>query len=165
MWRRGLAGLIAWTGTAALALGVIGCGSSLTSSSTAKRPTAQAASGRGLTVVPAVARPTSDVRFAFRAPSASGRQGRNAITYSLSVIGARRAGCVWAHDVPVSAPGAGREVSVTLGPAALGGRWCAGTYTARVDELARPACGGGQVCPQFIRIVVVLGPVRFRIAG
>jgi hypothetical protein len=31
--------------------------------------------------------------------------------------------------------------------------------------LARPKCGQGMMCPQFIRVVAVLGPQTFKIAG
>jgi hypothetical protein len=54
---------------------------------------------------------------------------------------------------------------VAVGPTQLGGSWCPGTYTARVEVLARPKCGEGMMCPQFIRVVAVLGPTTFRISG
>ena len=51
------------------------------------------------------------------------------------------------------------------GPAQLGGPWCPGSYTARVEVIARPVCAQGMMCPQFIRVVAVLGPAVFRISG
>ncbi|MGH2858817.1 MAG: hypothetical protein ACRDMJ_15190 [Solirubrobacteraceae bacterium] len=39
-----------------------------------------------------------------------------------------------------------------------------GAWVARVDELQRPVCAAGQMCPQFIRLVAVAGPARFEIA-
>ena len=58
---------------------------------------------------------------------------------------------------------AGREVSVTLDPARLGGLWCQGDYTARVLELQTPVCTPGEMCPQFIRVVGVVASGSFRV--
>jgi hypothetical protein len=69
------------------------------------------------------------------------------------------------HDESVPVAPAGRAVHVAVDPAQLGGAWCPGAYTARVEVLARPKCAQGMMCPQFIRVVAVLGPVMFRIAG
>ena len=175
-------------GFAALGLWVAGCGTSsrhttsatggpsTTSSSTtslaSQTSSSTTASGtRGsvphavglLTVTPAKAHPTSVVRFTVVGSSASGRQGQDEISYTLSVSGGQGSGCVGEHSSPVAVADAQQPVEVAVGPAQLGGRWCAGTYTARVEELERPVCSPGQVCPQFIRVVAVIGPVRFRI--
>jgi hypothetical protein len=69
------------------------------------------------------------------------------------------------HDESVPVAPAGQAVHVAVDPAQLGGAWCPGAYTARVEVLARPKCAQGMMCPQFIRVVAVLGPVTFRIAG
>ncbi len=44
----------------------------------------------------------------------------------------------------------GDRVSVTLDPHALGGRWCAGTYAGRVEQLQTPVCPHGKVCPLYV---------------
>jgi hypothetical protein len=67
------------------------------------------------------------------------------------------------HDQAVPMAPAGQTVSASVGPAQLGGAWCPGTYTARVEVLARPKCGQGMMCPQFIRVVALLGPTTFKI--
>ena len=104
------------------------------------------------------------MRFTLVAPSASGRHGQSELSYLLSVAGEQGSGCVAQHAAAIDVRHAGQPATAAMGPAQLGGRWCAGSYAARVDELARPVCGPAQVCPQFIRIVAVIGPVRFRIS-
>jgi hypothetical protein len=84
---------------------------------------------------------------------------------SLSVMGPQKAGCVGIHQQPLPSLPAGQQTSVSLGPAQLGGKWCPGTYSARVEIVARPKCGQGMMCPQFIRVVATLGPAIFRISG
>jgi hypothetical protein len=114
-------------------------------------------------VSPADGHPTTTVRFTLVAPAASGHHGQTELSYGLSVVGGAGAGCIAQHESPVVVSRPGQPVTVGVGPAQLGGRWCAGDYTARVDELARPACAPAQACPQFIRVVAVIGPVHFRI--
>jgi hypothetical protein len=117
-----------------------------------------------LTVTPRAGGPQTLFRFAFTAPASSGVQGRTALSYALSVAGPARAGCVGVRSAPVAAVVSGHRSTTTLGPGQLGGRWCAGTYAAKVAELVRPVCASGEVCPQFIRLVAILGPVRFTVA-
>jgi hypothetical protein len=116
-----------------------------------------------LTVTPRAGAPQTAFRFAFTAPASSGVQGRTALSYSLSVAGPARAGCVAVRSAPVAAVVSGHRSTTTLGPAQLAGRWCAGTYTAKVAELVRPVCATGEACPQFIRLVAIIGPVRFTV--
>ncbi len=139
--------------------------SSVTSatSSTSSAVTGPPAVGGRLTVSPADGHPSSTLRFTLVAPTAAGRHGQTDISYGLSIAGQQGSGCVAQHAGAVPVRHAGVPETVAVGPAQLGGRWCAGGYTARVDELARPVCNPGEVCPQFIRLVAVIGPVRFRI--
>jgi hypothetical protein len=146
-------------------------GSPITSTSTAAATTTtmsspgsgRPAAGGRLTVSPAAGHPSSTLRFTLVAPSAAGRHGQTELSYGLSIAGEQGAGCVAQHADAVPVGHAGVPATVAVGPAQLGGHWCAGSYTARVDELAHPVCSPGQVCPQFIRVVAVIGPVRFRI--
>jgi hypothetical protein len=136
-------------------------GSSTTSGPAGPPP----APGSRLTVAPTDGHPTSTVRFTLVAPAASGKHGQAQLSYSLSVSGPQGSGCVAQHESAVDVRSAGQPVTVAVGPAQLGGRWCSGSYAARATELARPVCGPAQVCPQFIRVVAVIGPVRFKITG
>jgi hypothetical protein len=118
-----------------------------------------------LTVSPASGSPHSVIHFAFVPPDTTGVQGHDEVSATLSVMGPQKTGCVGIHQQPLPSLPVGRQASVSLGPAQLGGDWCPGTYTARVEVLARPKCGPGMMCPQFIRVVASLGPATFRISG
>jgi hypothetical protein len=67
------------------------------------------------------------------------------------------------RSVPITGAVKGRPVVVTLDPARLGGRWCAGAHTARVLELQRPQCAAGIMCPQFVRVIAVVGTASFEV--
>jgi hypothetical protein len=107
------------------------------------------------------------MRFSFTSPVGSGPEGQGGtlISSALSVVGPHGSGCVGVHQEALPSEPAGQSVNVAVGPTQLGGSWCPGTYTARVEVLARPKCGQGMMCPQFIRLVAVLGPTTFRISG
>jgi hypothetical protein len=73
------------------------------------------------------------------------------------------AGCLADRLVPLAGIPLRQTLTVALGPAQGDPDWCRGVFSARVQELARPVCRPGEMCPQFVRLVGVLGPVRFRI--
>ena len=118
-----------------------------------------------LAVTPAVGSPRSVIHFEVTLPYRTGPQGSLEIANALSVVGPQRPGCVGAHQEALPSLPTGQMAGVTVGPSQLGGPWCPGAYTARVEVVARPKCGPGQMCPQFVRLLAVLGPVRFRISG
>jgi hypothetical protein len=118
-----------------------------------------------LSVTPAVGSKQSVMRFSFASPADGAAQSSMQTSSALSIVGPRASGCVGVHDEPVPSEPGGQTVNVAVGPAQLGGPWCAGTYTARVEVVQRPKCSEGQMCPQFIRVLAVLGPVTFRISG
>jgi hypothetical protein len=118
-----------------------------------------------LSVSPAVGSKQSVMRFSFASPTEGAAQSSLQTSSALSIVGPRMTGCVGVHNEAVPSEPGGQTVNVAVGPAQLGGPWCAGTYTARVEVVQRPKCSQGQMCPQFIRVVAVLGPVTFRISG
>jgi hypothetical protein len=137
-----------------------------TTPTTTSATTSVPATGSGtLTASPASGSPDSVIHFAFTPPAGTATQGRDEVSASLSVMGPQKAGCVGIHQQPLPSLPAGQQTSVSLGPAQLGGKWCPGTYSARVEIVARPKCGQGMMCPQFIRVVATLGPAIFRISG
>ncbi|MGA9860233.1 MAG: hypothetical protein WBQ18_20365 [Solirubrobacteraceae bacterium] len=138
---------------------------STTTTSTTTTSATPSATAHGLTVAPAVGSAHADLHFTFTPAATSGGPTRGGMSFSLSVSGPQRAGCIGAHGVGVPVTQTGRPVTVTLGPTQLGAPWCTGTYTARVVQFQRPLCQPGTMCPQFIRLVATLGPVRFRITG
>jgi hypothetical protein len=50
-----------------------------------------------------------------------------------------------------------------LAPPPLARGWCPGVYTARVVEQQTPVCKPGLLCPQYIRLVGVVGRASFRV--
>jgi hypothetical protein len=118
-----------------------------------------------LSVSPTVGSKQSVMRFSFASPAATTTQASTQTSGALSVVGPHQAGCVGVHDEAIPSEPAGHTVDVAVGPAQLGGPWCVGSYTARVEVVQRPKCAAGMMCPQFIRVVAVLGPVMFRISG
>ncbi len=135
-----------------------------TTTSSATTPGVPAGSGP-LTASPASGTPHSVIHFAFMPPDATRAQDHEDVSATLSVMGPQKAGCIGIHEQPLPSLPVGRQASVSVGPSQLGGDWCPGTYTARVEVLARPKCGPGMMCPQFIRLVAALGPATFRISG
>lgn len=121
--------------------------------------------GPALSVSPRTGTPRSELRFSFIALAATGARAHTQISDTLSVMGQVRAGCVGFHSTSLAPVAKGGRLSVSVGPAELGGPWCTGAYTARVEELARPVCRAGQACPQFIRVVGIVGRTTFRIRG
>jgi hypothetical protein len=136
-----------------------------TSATTTTTSTTPGSGSGSLTVSPTTGSPTSVIRFAVTPNFGAGAQGTGDISNALSVIGPQKAGCVGVHAQGLSALPSGQTTTVSLGPAQLGGNWCPGAYTARVEILERPKCGGGMMCPQFIRVLAALGPVSFKISG
>ncbi len=100
-------------------------------------------------------------RFIAPATSATGRRAR--IGYTLGLAGSGAGSCIAVRSVPITIAVKGRPVLVTLDPARLGGRWCTGAHTARVLELQRPQCAAGIMCPQFVRVIAVIGTATFEV--
>jgi hypothetical protein len=137
---------------------------SATTTTTSTTPSSGTGSG-SLTVSPTTGSPRSVIRFAVTPKYGAGEQATGDISNALSVMGPQKAGCVGVHAQGLSALPSGQTTTVSLGPAQLGGNWCPGTYTARVEILERPKCGQGMMCPQFIRVLAAIGPVTFKISG
>jgi hypothetical protein len=136
------------------------------STTTASSTTSGAVAGSGpLTVSPTTGSSHSVIHFAFTAPAGALAPGSDQVSAALSVVGPQKPGGSGRGPRPGTAMAAGRPTTVSLGPVQLGGDWCPGTYTARVEVVARPRCGPGMMCPQFIRVVAILGPATFKIAG
>jgi hypothetical protein len=123
-----------------------------------------ASAKHGLSVTPASPRPTSSLRFRFTAPDSSGRHGQTQTGYTLIITGPQRRGCVGVRSDQLPAVSRGELVTVNVNPA-RDGHWCTGSFMARVQELARPVCAAGTMCPQFVRLIATVGEVRFSITG
>ena len=157
----GAAGGSATTASTPAAPGTPTTATTTTGSGTSAPP----GSAHGLSVSPTTGSPHSVMRFAVNPPTLTGGQGSGDISNALSVMGPQKSGCVGVHEQGLAALPPGQTTTVSLGPSQIGGDWCPGTYTARVEILERPKCGQGMMCPQFIRVLAALGPVSFKISG
>jgi hypothetical protein len=54
-------------------------------------------------------------------------------------------------------------VRVRLAPAQLGGRWCAGVYRGKVEELETAVCPHHELCPTFVILRGTVGWFSFRV--
>ncbi|MGO9821576.1 MAG: hypothetical protein ACLPTJ_13115 [Solirubrobacteraceae bacterium] len=144
-----------------VAVSLAACGQASTSSTSARSTPA----ATGLSVTPASGGRTSVFTLRFVAPASTGVDGHSTISYTLGITGPSGGRCAGSRSVPVPLAAKGERVAVALGPATLGGNWCVGTYRARVVELQRPVCAPGAVCPQYIRVVAVIGNVTFRVTA
>jgi hypothetical protein len=118
----------------------------------------------GLSVTPVAPRPTSTLRFQFTAPESSGRHGQTQTGYTLIITGPERRGCVGVRSDQLPAVARDELVTVNVTPS-HDGHWCTGSFMARVQEVGRPVCAVGTMCPQFVRLLATVGEVRFSIAG
>jgi hypothetical protein len=156
-------GLIRPAVAAGLALLLGACGTTGTSTSATR--THPAARSPALTVTPGTGAPTTVFKVRFTAPASTGTSGGSRRGFQLGVSGPQRPGCVGASSVALPSAARGASVNVGLDPAKLGGRWCPGAYLARVDEFQGPACSPGMMCPQFVRVVAIVGRVQFRVVA
>jgi hypothetical protein len=160
--------------TALLAVGALaGCGGS-GSHAHGSAPTSTAAGGStttatttggsgSLSVSPVSPTTRSEITFGFTARAASGVHGRHEISYSLSLVGPDTGGCVNAHEAGSPPVAAGAPGKITLGPAELQSPWCVGHYVARLFELSSAHCTGSAPCPQYVRVVGLVGRTTFRV--
>ncbi len=164
MRRRALPGLMGTVLAAGLALGLAACGTAGSRASTSRsRPVAPPAAN--LTVTPRVGGPMTIFMLRFTAPVSSGVRNGSRLAYELSLAGPGPSGCPTAEAIAVPAAVKGQAVTIPLDPPRRGGRWCQGTYTARVAAVQRPVCAPGVMCPQLIRVVGTVGEVRFQVRG
>lgn len=158
-----LSGLIRMSTAIGLASVLVACGTTgSTPTSTHARPAAHAAA---LTVAPSLGTPTTVFVLRFTAPASTSVSGGARRGFQLGLTGSHNPGCVSTASVPVPAVSRGQTANIPLDPAKLGGRWCAGTYSARMLEVQMPACAPGTMCPQFVRVVGTVGRVSFRVLG
>lgn len=165
MRRHALAALLSLGVAAAPAIALAGCGRSSTASSAAANSSSSTSTGagRGLTVTPASGSPATTFSFGFIAPASSVRAHGSEIGFTLALTGPDHNGCIGSRSLAVPAATKGDPVSVKVDPARLGGSWCAGVHAARAIEIQAPLCSPTVMCPQYIRVVGVVGTTTFRV--
>jgi hypothetical protein len=163
MRRTALSGLTRTAAAAALTVLVGACGTAGTSRTTTR--THPASPAAGLSVMPSTGAPTTVFKLQFVVPSGAEAGSGSRTSFELGVSGPQQSGCLAARSVAVPAGAPGTTVHIALDPAQLGGRWCAGTFHARVDEVQRPVCAPGMMCPQFLRVIGTVGRTTFRVVS
>jgi hypothetical protein len=184
MGRNASAALIPVGIAAVLAISLAGCGGSsapaagstttggggpTVSSTTASSTTASSttvsgqAPARGITVTPAAGHPTTTFSLRFTAPVSTRTEPGSRIGFAVALTAPAGANCIGTRSL--GAPGAptGHPVAVTLDPARLGGKWCVGVHGVRVIETDSPVCHKGMMCPEFVRVVRIVGTATFRV--
>jgi len=109
-------------------------------------------------VSPPTGVPSTTFTISFHTPDRTGRHGALARHDELMVAVAHHgSGCVGSFDTTTPDGGAGALIRVVLGPARIGGHWCTGRWSGRIEELEAPICKPGSACPQFIILRGVIG--------
>lgn len=165
MSRRALASKALLGAIATIAMAAGGCGQSGTTTRSATDSQPSAPARHGVSVTPTDGRPLTTFALRFIAPASSGRAGNSRIAFDLGLGAPPRSGCIGSRSVQVPPATKGEPVRVELDPARLGGGWCQGVYRARVIEVQRPVCEPGAMCPQYVRVVAVVGEATFRVHG
>ena len=117
-------------------------------------------------VSPPTGLPSTKFTISFRTSDRTGVHGALARRDELMGAVARHSsGCVSSFDASAPVGGAGTVIRVVVGPARLGGQWCTGRWSGRIEELETPVCKAGQACPQFIILRGVIGHFAFTVAS
>jgi hypothetical protein len=117
-------------------------------------------------VSPSTGLPSTRFTISFRTSDRTGVHGSLARRDELMGAVARHgSGCVSSFDASAPAGAAGTLIRVAVGPARIGGHWCTGRWSGRIEELETPVCKQGQACPQFIILRGVIGHFAFTVTS
>jgi hypothetical protein len=109
-------------------------------------------------VSPPTGLPSTTFTISFRTSDRTGVHGALARRDELMGAVARHgSGCVSGFDTRTPDGAAGALIRVALGPRRIGGRWCTGRWSGRIEELETPVCKPDRACPQFIILRGVIG--------
>jgi hypothetical protein len=115
-----------------------------------------------VTVRPAVGTPHTRFAVTFLTPRAVGLGGAVTTRYAVTASDRRRRGCAWSTSAVIASSRPTLRLKLSLAPPPASG-WCAGRFSARIEEYQSPICGPVQVCPQFIRFVGTVAKFSFRV--
>ena len=117
-------------------------------------------------VSPRTGTPSATFTISFRTSDRTGPHGTLARRDELMGAAARHgSGCVSSFDASAPVGAAGTLIRVVVGPKRIGGHWCTGNWSGRIEELETPVCKAGQACPQFIILRGVIGHFAFTVAS
>lgn len=115
-------------------------------------------------VSPPTGLPTATFTISFRTSDRTGVHGSLARRDELmGAVAQHGSGCVPSFDASAPVGAAGTLIRVVLGPGRIGGHWCTGRWSGRIEELETPVCKAGQACPQFIILRGVIGHFAFKV--
>jgi hypothetical protein len=100
----------------------------------------------------------------FTAPKSTGSIGENERHYMVTATGRAAPRCLARASQLAPNARKGARVKVTLDPTKLGGPWCTGAFSGRIQEFDAPVCRPGRLCPQFIRLGPTVGKFSFRVS-
>jgi hypothetical protein len=128
-----------------------------------------AGAGTGLGRVPVVVTPSSGsplitFTLSFRAQERTGLYGSSQ-RHDLVVASASpgQGGCVTTLSVHAHDAQTGARVRVRLVPGNLGGRWCVGRYSGRIEEIQTAVCPHGTLCPTYVLLRGIVGRFTFHV--
>ncbi len=115
-------------------------------------------------VSPAAGVPSTTFTISFHTPDRTGRHGAlDRHDELMTAVAHHGSGCVSSFDASAPVGAAGTLIRVVVGPARIGGHWCTGNWSGRIEELETPVCKQGQACPQFIILRGVIGHFAFTV--
>jgi hypothetical protein len=116
-------------------------------------------------VSPARGGPHTTFVLSFVAPTTTGRTGSTRVSDVLSASNPGSARCAGSVEMTIPDHKRGQRVRVRLSPRRLGGRWCAGTYQGKIDELEQPVCPPRELCPAYVVLRGTIARFELRVWG
>jgi hypothetical protein len=115
-------------------------------------------------VTPSRGGPDTTFVLSFVASTTTGTIGSMRVRDVLSASHRRSsARCLTSIDVPIRDHRKGQRLRVRLNPGKLGGRWCAGTYRGKIEELQHPVCPPREPCPAYVLVRGTIARFELRV--
>jgi hypothetical protein len=132
----------------------------------AASPVIASLSGAHVYVMPAHGGLDTTFVLSLVAPTTTGTTGSRRVRDVLSASNhPGSANCLPSVEVPIPDHLHGMRMRVHLNPRKLGGRWCPGVYHGKIEELARPVCPRGEVCPAYVILRGTIAHFELHVRG
>ncbi len=122
-----------------------------------------AVAGRRVHVSPGAGGPSTHFVVRFRAPSPTGDFGSVRSHYQLYASGPRGPACVSGVSIRLRATKRYAHVRLTLNPKRLGGVWCAGRFSGRIEDIQAIVCKKDLVCRNVMIAPQTIARFSFRV--